>query len=56
MAKKGKGHRQIIKFVNKKTGSFYTTFKNRNNTKDKLSIKKFDKVSRKHEVFEETKI
>ncbi len=55
MAKK-KGQRQIIKFVNKKTGTFYTATKNKLNTKDKLSMKKFDPKTRKHEVFEETKI
>jgi large subunit ribosomal protein L33 len=54
MAKKG--HRQIIKFKNSATGSFYTTYKNKLNTKDKLTIKKFDPVTGKHEEFVETKI
>jgi ribosomal protein L33 len=40
MAKKG--NRQIIKLVNPDTGTFYTTTKNRVNTTDKITIKKFD--------------
>lgn len=54
MAKKG--NRIIVKFVNKQTGTFYITKKNRINTTDKLKIKKFDKKTGKHEVFEETKL
>jgi len=54
MAKK-KGQRQIVRFVNKKTGTIYTSFKNKLNTKDKLSINKYDKVTKKHEIFEEVK-
>lgn len=56
MASKSKGHRIIVKFINKKTGTFYTSYKNRNNTKDKLTIHKYDKKTRKHEEFEEVKI
>jgi len=56
MAKKSKGHRIIVKFINKKTGTFFTSHKNRNNTKDKLTMRKYDKVTRKHEDFEEVKI
>lgn len=54
MAKKGQ--RQITKFLNKATGSFYTSFKNKLNTKDKLSIKKYDPKTKKHETFEEVKM
>jgi large subunit ribosomal protein L33 len=54
MAKKG--NRQIVKFVNPKTGTFYVATKNRVNTTDKLKLKKFDKKTKKHEVFEERKI
>jgi len=51
-----KGNRILIKLVNKKTGTFYVTEKNRVNTTDKLKVKKFDKKTRKHEEFEEQKI
>lgn len=54
MAKKG--NRIIIKLENPKTGSFYITKKNRINTTDKIEVKKFDKKSKKHEVFVEKKM
>jgi len=38
------------------TGFFYTTKKNRRNTPDKLSLKKYDPVVRKHVEFKEAKI
>lgn len=51
-----KGNRILIKLVNPKTGTFYVTDKNRINTQDKLEVKKFDKKTKKHEVFKERKI
>ncbi|HEX3171344.1 MAG TPA: 50S ribosomal protein L33 [Burkholderiales bacterium] len=38
------------------TGHFYTTNKNKRTTPDKLEIKKFDPVARKHVIYKETKI
>ena len=38
------------------TGHFYTTNKNKRTTPDKLEIKKFDPVARKHVMYKETKI
>jgi large subunit ribosomal protein L33 len=38
------------------TGHFYTTTKNKRNTPDKLEIKKFDPVARKHVIYKEGKI
>ena len=38
------------------TGHFYTTTKNRRNQPDKLELKKFDPVARKHVVYKETKL
>jgi large subunit ribosomal protein L33 len=54
MAKKG--NRQIIKLVNKKTGTAYYATKNRVNVTDKLEMKKFDPKTGKHEIFTEGKI
>lgn len=54
MAKRG--NRQLIRLMNKKTGTFYVAQKNRVNTTDKLKLKKFDPKTKKHEMFEETKI
>ena len=38
------------------TGHFYTTTKNKKNTPDKMEIKKFDPVARKHVAYKETKL
>ena len=37
-------------------GHFYTTTKNKRTTPDKMLIKKFDPVARKHVDYKETKI
>lgn len=55
MAKKGP--REIIKLESSAdTGYFYTTTKNKKNTTEKLKIKKYDPVVRKHVEFKEGKI
>ena len=38
------------------TGFFYTTYKNKRNTPDKLEMNKYDPVVRKHVPFKEAKI
>ena len=38
------------------TGHFYTTDKNKKTTPDKMEIKKYDPVVRKHVPFKEAKI
>lgn len=38
------------------TGYFYTTFKNPKNTTEKMSMRKYDPVARKHVLFKEAKI
>lgn len=38
------------------TGHFYTTTKNKRNTPDKMLIKKYDPVARKHVEYKETKL
>ena len=38
------------------TGHFYTTDKNKRTTPDKIEIKKFDPVVRKHVIYKEAKI
>lgn len=54
MAKKG--NREIIRLVSSaKTGFFYTTTKNKRNTTEKLTVKKYDPVARKHVEFKEGK-
>ncbi|ABE60315.1 MULTISPECIES: 50S ribosomal protein L33 [Chromohalobacter] len=49
--------RDKIKMVSSAgTGHFYTTDKNKRNTPDKLEMKKFDPVVRKHVMYKEAKI
>ena len=38
------------------TGHFYTTTKNKKNMPEKMEIKKFDPVARKHVMYKEGKI
>ena len=38
------------------TGHFYTTNKNKKTTPDKLVMKKYDPVARKHVEYKETKL
>ena len=49
--------REKIKMVSSAgTGHYYTTDKNRRNSSDKLEMKKFDPVVRKHVLYKEGKI
>jgi large subunit ribosomal protein L33 len=49
--------RDKIKLVSSaKTGHYYTTTKNKRNTSEKLVIKKYDPVVRKHVEYKEAKI
>ncbi|HEY6823177.1 MAG TPA: 50S ribosomal protein L33 [Casimicrobiaceae bacterium] len=38
------------------TGHFYTTTKNKKTTPDKMEVKKFDPVARRHVLYKETKL
>ncbi|MCL1062629.1 50S ribosomal protein L33 [Shewanella benthica] len=54
---KSKSNREKIKLVSSaKTGHFYTTEKNKRNMPEKMEIKKFDPVIRKHVMYKEAKI
>lgn len=56
MAKKNNTKRKIIALVSQLTGHrTYVTRKNTQNTPDKLKLKKYDPVARKHAIYEETK-
>jgi large subunit ribosomal protein L33 len=49
-----KGNRSIIYLVSSAgTGYYYTTSKNRRSQQEKLKMKKFDPIARKHVLFEE---
>ena len=52
-----KGAREKIKLESTAgTGHFYTTTKNKRTTTEKIELKKFDPVARKHIAYKETKI
>ena len=52
-----KGAREKIKLESSAgTGHFYTTTKNKRNMPEKMLIKKFDPVARKHVDYKETKL
>ena len=52
-----KGTREKIKLESSAgTGHFYTTTKNKRNRPEKMLIKKFDPVARKHVDYKETKL
>jgi len=49
--------REKIKLVSSAgTGHFYTTTKNKKNMPDKMTIRKFDPVVRRHVTYRETKL
>ncbi|MEH6578746.1 MAG: 50S ribosomal protein L33 [Amphritea sp.] len=49
--------RDKIKMVSSEgTGHYYTTTKNKRTTPDKLEMKKYDPVVRKHVMYKEAKI
>ncbi len=49
--------RDKIKMVSSENnGHFYTTTKNKRTTPDKLEMKKYDPVARKHVIYKEAKI
>ncbi len=49
--------REKIKLISSAgTGHYYTTDKNKKNMPDKMEIKKFDPVVRKHVIYTEGKI
>ena len=52
-----KGAREKIKLESSAgTGHFYTTNKNKRTTPEKLELKKFDPVARKHVAYKEVKL
>ncbi len=52
-----KAVREKIKLVSSAgTGHYYTTSKNKRTTTDKLEMKKYDPVVRKHVLYKEAKI
>lgn len=55
MAKKSKDIRIIIRMKSTESPHMFTTTKNKRNTPDRLQIKKYDPVLRKHVLYKEVR-
>ena len=53
MAKKKTGQRGMIKMRSTESPYTYTTMKNKRNTTERLELKKYDPVLKKHVIFKE---
>jgi large subunit ribosomal protein L33 len=53
MAKKG--NRQIIKMKSTQSPHMYSTYKNKKNDPERIELKKYDPVVRKHVIYKEEK-
>ncbi len=53
MAKKG--NRTLIKMKSTESGYMYITYKNKRNDTNRLELKKYDPILRRHVLFRETK-
>jgi len=53
---KGKEARSLIKLQSTASSHFYISEKNRNNTKERLELKKYDPTIRKHVIYKEAKL
>ncbi len=53
MAKKG--NRQIIKLKSSQSPHIYSTYKNKKNDPERIELKKYDPVVRKHVMYKEEK-
>jgi large subunit ribosomal protein L33 len=51
----GKGHRITVKLKSTESPYMYSVTKNKQNTPDRLEIKKYDPVVRKHVIFKESR-
>lgn len=55
MSKKKTGNRVIIKLKSTESPHFYSTYKNKKNTTEKVEINKFDPVLKKKVLYKESK-
>ncbi len=53
---RSKDARSIVKLQSTASSYCYFTEKNRNNTKERIEIKKYDPIVRKHVIFKEAKL
>ena len=55
MASKSKEARSYVKLVSSESDHCYYVQKNRNNTKERLQLRKYDPTIRKHVIYKEGK-
>lgn len=55
MAKKAKEARSHVKMVSSESSHCYFVEKNRNNTRERLQLRKYDPTVRKHVMYKESK-
>ena len=55
MAKKSKDARSYVKIVSTESSHCYFVQKNRNNTKNRLELRRYDPIVRKHVMYKEGK-
>lgn len=55
MASKSKDARSYVKMVSSESNHTYYVQKNRNNTKDRIQLRKYDPTLRKHVLYKESK-
>ncbi|MBX7104573.1 MAG: 50S ribosomal protein L33 [Gemmataceae bacterium] len=55
MAGKSKDARSYVKMVSSESNHTYFVQKNRNNTKDRIQLRKYDPTLRKHVMYKESK-
>jgi large subunit ribosomal protein L33 len=55
MAKKSKDARSYVKIVSTESPHCYFVQKNRNNTKNRLELRRYDPIVRKHVMYKEGK-
>ncbi len=55
MAKKSKDARSYVKIVSSESAHCYFVQKNRNNTKNRIELRKYDPTIRKHVLYKEGK-
>jgi large subunit ribosomal protein L33 len=56
MAKKSKDARDYVKMQSSESSHCYYVEKNRHNTKDRLQLRKYDPIVRKHVLYKEGKM
>ena len=55
MAKKKSGNRETIKMKSTESPHMFTTTKNKRNTPERIELRRYDPVVRKHVVYKETR-